>query len=148
MLTRNIFIFSTMRIASLDLEKCFMTAQMKIRWTLQNFLHASTWFANFSDCPPASEDHPGVGQAHLKPVGVGDGPGPQTEPLVGRDQGGVVPEDSLHQDTARARPVTSRLTGRSELISSCLSKREFSSVSSLIRPVKLRFCSSLATLWL
>ena len=62
------------------------------------------------------QDHPGVGpghsvgQAHLQPVDVGDGPGPQTEPLVGRDLGGVVPEDSLHQDTARARPVTSRLT--------------------------------------
>ena len=91
-----------------------------------------------TDCPPASEDHPGVrprlgvGQAHLQPVGFGDGPGPQTEPLVGRDQGGVVPEASLHQDTARARRVTFRMKGRSELIRSCLSKRSFSSVSSLI----------------
>ena len=40
------------------------------------------------------------------------------------------------------------LPSSGELIRSCLSKRAFSSVSSLIRPVILRFCSSLATLWL
>ena len=37
---------------------------------------------------------------------------PLSDSPVGRDLGGVVPEDSLHQDTARARTVTCRMTGR------------------------------------